>query len=259
MPKQFTREETIAKFRKVWGEQFDYSLITDENYVNTSTHVPIVCRKHGMWMQTPHDHFSGAGCPICAIERRKRIILNHGICDVLGIKKKGAVIVSYKVWRSMIERCYSNKYQERQPTYVGCEVCNEWLYFSNFKKWFEENYVDGYALDKDILIKGNKVYSPQTCCFVPQEINKLLLKHDRKRGEYPIGIHKDRNNYVVLLSRYGKQEYLGTFKTPEEAFYVYKEAKEAHIKEVADEYYSKGLITKRVYDALYRWTIEITD
>lgn len=259
MPKQFTREETIEKFRQVWGDQYDYSLITDDNYVNTSTHVPIVCRKHGMWMQTPHDHFSGAGCPICAIERRKRIILNHGICDVLGIKKKGVVTVSYKVWRSMIERCYSNKYQERQPTYVGCEVCNEWLYFSNFAEWFEENYVDGYALDKDILIKGNKVYSPQTCCFVPQEINKLLLKHDRKRGEYPIGIHKDRNNYVVLLSRYGKQEYLGTFKTPEEAFYAYKVAKEAYIKEVATKYYNDGKIARNVYEALMNYKVEITD
>ena len=65
MAKKFTREETIEKFRQVWGDQYDYSLITDDNYVNTSTRVPIVCRRHGMWMQTPHDHLQGNGCPFC--------------------------------------------------------------------------------------------------------------------------------------------------------------------------------------------------
>jgi hypothetical protein len=86
-----------------------------------------------------------------------------------------------------------------------------------------------------------------------------LLKHDRKRGKYPIGIHKDRNNYVVLLSRYGKQEYLCTFKTPEEAFNAYKVAKEAYIKEVATKYYNDGKIARNVYEALMNYKVEITD
>lgn len=114
-------------------------------------------------------------------------------------------------------------------------------------------------MDKDLLFRGNKVYSPVTCCFVPPEINKIILKRQRRRGEYPIGVHKQRNSFLALLHRYGKQEYIGTYSTPEEAFSAYKQEKEAYIKEVAKKYYSEGKITKRVYDALMKYEVEITD
>ena len=95
-------------------------------------------------------------------------------------------------WNSMIRRCYNNVYQKNYPTYGSCEVCEGWHNFQNFAKWYEENYyeIDGEKmnLDKDILVKHNKIYSPETCIFVPQRINELFTKSNKSRGEYPIGV-----------------------------------------------------------------------
>lgn len=161
----------------------------------------------------------------------------------------------------MLCRCYSHKYQEKKPTYIGCYVCEEWLSFSNFKEWFDNNYREGYQLDKDILVKGNKIYSPETCCFVPQEINQLLIKCNGSRGQHPLGVsyHSQLNKFQVRMriSNIGKN--LGLFNTANEAFQAYKTAKEAHIKEVATEYYTKGKINERVYQALMKYEVEITD
>jgi hypothetical protein len=120
-------------------------------------------------------------------------------------------------------------------------------------------YVDGYCLDKDILVSNNKIYSPETCCFVPKEINTIINRQKRQRGSLPIGVTKNKNKYLSQISKHKKRIILGYFDTPEDAFLAYKREKESYIKEVADDYYNKGLITKRVHDALYNWTIEITD
>jgi hypothetical protein len=100
----------------------------------------------------------------------------------------------YQTWNSMLERGYDNDYQKRHPTYKNITVYEEWHNFQNFAKWWEENYnsetMQGWNLDKDILVKDNKIYSPETCCFVPQEINLLLTKNNINRGKYPIGVHK---------------------------------------------------------------------
>ena len=165
----------------------------------------------------------------------------------------------------MLMRCYSAKYQEKHPSYKGCYVCNEWLYYHNFKKWYDENYyeIDGKTsqLDKDILVKNNKVYSPNTCVFVPQFINTLFTK--KHRGELPIGVsyHKYSKKYKVQLSVYknGKStlKYLGYYNTANEAFEVYKQAKEDYIKEVADEY--KDRIPVKLYEATYEYEVNIND
>ena len=167
----------------------------------------------------------------------------------------------YKAWESMLQRCYEPKYQAKYQTYKNCTVCKEWHNYQEFAKWDNENYYEvgneQMALDKDILCKGNKVYSPETCVFVPQFINKLFIKRDNVRGEYPIGVHKHRDKFKAQLNKGNERMYLGTYNTPEEAFLVYKQAKEQYIKEVANEY--KLLIPYELYEAMMNYEVEITD
>ena len=173
------------------------------------------------------------------------------------VRKKA--VKEYYIWSGMLERCYNKKFQEKQPTYKGCSVAEEWLDFQNFAKWFDENYIEGFHLDKDILIKGNKIYSPETCCFVPREINTLFTFNNINRGELPLGVGytKNKKKYVSQLSKGVLSKHLGTFSTPEEAFQAYKIAKESYIKEVADKW--KDLISEQVYEAMYNYKVEITD
>ena len=178
----------------------------------------------------------------------------------------------YKEWKSMLSRCYDPYRLNKYPTYIDVTVCKEWHNFQNFCKWYEENYYEigkgRMHLDKDILLKGCKIYSPETCMFVPERINYLLLKNDGLRGELPIGCGYFSNKTKIkvrcqILKEDGerKREHLGVFPSnrPFQAFTVYKNFKENYIKEVADEYYSKGLIPKKLYDALYKYEVEIND
>lgn len=166
-----------------------------------------------------------------------------------------------RTWRRMLYRCYDPRTIERCHTYQGCTVCDEWKHASNFKKWFDENYVEGYDLDKDLLCNGSKIYSPDTCCFVPHKINMMIIKTNKKRVKYPMGVSfcKDRQKYMATITIRDTRKNLGRYSTVEEAFQAYKTAKEAYIKEVAQEYYDRGEITKKVYDALMRYEVEITD
>ncbi|WP_394137451.1 AP2/ERF family transcription factor [Cytobacillus oceanisediminis] len=171
----------------------------------------------------------------------------------------------YKVWAAMLQRCYSLRQQEKQPTYKGCTVAEEWHNFQNFATWYDENYyeIDGHRthLDKDILQKGNKIYSPDTCVLVPQFINGLFIKRDKLRGDLPIGVKtcsRYPNKYEVRCNNNkGKRVYLKTFDTPEEAFQVYKEYKEKLIKDIAEEY--KGRLPDALYNAMFSYRVEITD
>ena len=150
------------------------------------------------------------------------------------------------------------------PTYQGCYVCSEWLVFSNFEKWFKENYKDGYELDKDLLSgKENKVYSPETCCFLPPRINKLLLTNKGRRRNI-IGSCKKGDkweSFFSALNKDGKKTrvHIGYFDSPQESFAAYKQEKEAYIKQLAQEYYDNNEITERVYKALMNYEVEITD
>ena len=181
--------------------------------------------------------------------------------------ENGEMLNSYRCWTDMLMRCYSAKYQEKHLTYNGCSVCDDWLCYSNFKKWYDNNYYEinnkTAQLDKDILIKGNKIYSPATCIFVPQFINKLFVKKQNSRGAFPIGVsyHKASKKYETKLSIFkdGKsvRKHLGLFDTPEEAFNVYKQAKEDYIKKVADEY--KDKIPTELYEAMYSYRVDIND
>lgn len=176
--------------------------------------------------------------------------------------------LEYEFWYSMLRRCYDTKFQKKHPTYKDCSVCNEWHNFQNFAKWCNENYYEiedrQMNLDKDILNKGNKLYCPDKCIFVPDRINCLFVKCNKTRGKYPIGVNyitKDRAyiSQCGIKNDKGQLEniYLGRFNTPEEAFYVYKQFKENYIKEVAEEY--KDRIPQKLYEAMYRYEVEITD
>lgn len=183
--------------------------------------------------------------------------------------KNGKHTKVYKTWCHMLERCYSKKYHEKEPTYKDCEVVKDLLNFQNFGEWYENNYykIEGETmhLDKDILYKGNKIYSPETCIFVPHNINKLFIKNDKCRGNLPIGVtyYKQTGKFVAQCSVYDNEKKikrtkrLGYYNTPEEAFEVYKQFKEKNIKEVADYY--KDKIPTKLYQAMYNYQVEITD
>lgn len=164
----------------------------------------------------------------------------------------------YNVWSRMLQRCYDIKYHEKYPTYKDCYVCDEWLNFQEFSKWFFSNYIENYVLDKDILTKNCKVYSPQTCCFVPEEINVLFTNRKLHRGEYPIGVIKCKssNSFIAQLS-INSFRLRKSFKTISEAFLFYKENKESRIKELAN--YWKDKITKDTYNAMINYKVDIDD
>lgn len=179
------------------------------------------------------------------------------------LKFNGVLTKCYTTWSSMLRRCYYIDYQKNKPTYIDCEVCEEWHNFQNFAKWYYSNYyeVEGQVmhLDKDILYKGNKMYSPDTCVFVPHNINSLFAKRQNNRGDYPIGvcIRGNKNSFSVKISKYGNDQHFYGYKTEIEAFNFYKQEKEKHIKKVANEY--KQFIPNILYQALYSYEVEITD
>lgn len=169
----------------------------------------------------------------------------------------GKMIPSFRAWHGMLGRCYGRGYQSRHASYSDCTVCDEWKTFSVFEEWFLGHYVDGWHLDKDILVKGNKEYAPDKCCYVPQEINKLFCKSDSIRGEYPIGVRFHKGKFEANLSMGSKTTYLGSFTNIGDAFERYKEEKEKYIKSLAEKY--KDQLDERVYKALCDYKVEITD
>ena len=176
-------------------------------------------------------------------------------------KENNIKTIQYTDWTNIITRCYKEKERKLHPAYEDCKVCDEWLNFQTFAKWYDANYYDvGHGrmhIDKDILHKGNKIYSPENCIFVPQEINLLFVNRRNYRGEYPIGVNKSGNKFTASYGANCKSIPLGTYDTQEEAFQAFKVAKEKHIKNVADKY--KDKIPKKLYDALYAYQFEITD
>lgn len=194
-------------------------------------------------------------------ELRKRI-MNRGINDYPdSVSTNGVLMLSYNVWRNLFVRCYLPSLHKREPTYIGCSVSKDWIHFSDFIKWYNEYHRDGYDLDKDILVKGNKVYSPKLCCFIPRKINTLLHKRVKNKKGLPSGVHTNKGlkPYKSGLSIDGKHKHLGSFDTVLEAFTAFKVEKEADIKRVAIEHFNDGLITLAVYHALMLREVSIND
>lgn len=204
-------------------------------------------------------------------------IINHFAPTILGIgivgDKYPTVInsrhtIEYQMWSNMIKRCYDEKHRMKNMTYKDVVVCEEWKRYDKFYEWVigQENYntikgVSRFSIDKDIIEKGNRIYHPDKCTLVPPRVNNLFIKSNAIRGNLPIGVtYRPKNKkYVATFGGKEAHTYLGIFHTPEEAFYTYKKAKENQIKEVAKEEYEKGTITKKCFDAMMVYEVEITD
>lgn len=265
--KRITQQEFVDRSNLIHNGKYDYSKTV---FVSTKKKVCIICPEHGEFWQYANNHLQGYGCAKCAQNNvpqfgRRKLICGVGINDSTSAISKGNKRNDrdYYMWHRMIQRCYDEKSQRKWHTYIECTVCEEWKKFSNFQTWYndpENGYIDGYQLDKDILLKGNKIYSPDTCCFVPSEINVLFTKSNLKRGDLPIGVqHYAHNRFRSYFKCGGKVTYLGVFDKVEDAFCAYKKAKEGYIKEIANRYYDKKLITQKVYEALMNYEVEITD
>lgn len=174
----------------------------------------------------------------------------------------------YMTWYHIIQRCFSSKLKEKQPAYKDIMCCDEWLLYENFYEWLHsqpnfDKWYNGkrWAVDKDILLKGNKTYSPDFCCLIPQNVNCLFLKREALRGNYPIGVHYREDGFVACCNNplINKREELGSYSTPELAFNAYKIYKENIIRQVADIEYAHGNITKECHDAMIKYEVEIDD
>ena len=173
----------------------------------------------------------------------------------------------YDLWTSMLERCYSDNFKNKHPTYKDCEVSDNFKSYEYFYEWCQNQIGFGndgngnpFHLDKDLLIKGNKVYSEDSCVFIPVDVNLVLTKRTSSRGQHLIGVcwHKRDKAFSARVNKNkGKREHLGYFKTELEAFNAYKKAKESFVKEQANKW--KGKIDDRAYEALMAYTVEITD
>ena len=175
----------------------------------------------------------------------------------------GKNVKEYVLWQSMLERCFSEKLQTRYPTYKGCNVSDNFLHYSFFYDWCQEQIGFGkvddkgrsWCLDKDLLFVGNKIYSETACVFVPQEINTFFNKQSNARGEYPLGVsfHKRVGKYVARCWVNGKRQHLGYFDTHEEAFAVYKPFKESLCKQLALKWQTE--IDERLFNTMMNWAV----
>lgn len=186
-------------------------------------------------------------------------LLKPSVCGVgfIGVGKhtpssNGSHSAAYEAWKGMLKRCYSRKFLETRPTYQGCTVCEEWHNFQNFAEWFEsqEHYSKGYQLDKDLLVDGNKVYSPSTCVLVPIQLNNLLIDSRASRGEYPIGVgfHKEKKKFQAYLTIKGKQKHLGYFDCLDDAVIAYTSAKKSYVRDTVFGWQDK--IDTKVFNRL---------
>ena len=178
-------------------------------------------------------------------------------------------IKEYESWRQILRRCFDNELKDRQPTYNNVTCCKEWLNYENFYEWLHsqsnfDKWYEGkrWAVDKDIFVKRNKIYSPENCCLVPQNVNCLFLKREAERGRYPIGVsYKENEGFVAACNNplINRREELGCYSTSEKAFVAYKNHKEDIIKQVAKIEYGKGNITKECYEMMLNYVVEIDD
>lgn len=186
-----------------------------------------------------------------------RLVQGVGINDVPGSRKTK----EYDLWVNMLNRCYSENFHRRHPAYLDCETSSEFLVFSKFRDWCQNQIgfnQPTFELDKDLLEKGNREYHPDKCVFIPKEINSSLRTKKKSRGDLPIGVCMVKNGkFRVQLNDSSGIRHLGSFSTPEQAFQVYKHAKENHIKLLANKY--RDQIDPRAYEALLNYKVEITD
>jgi len=194
----------------------------------------------------------------------KKLVYGVGVNDkTRPARVDGKIVKEYALWQNMLNRCFSDKYLKLHPTYKGCYVSDNFLHYSYFYDWCQEQIgfdnIDekgrSFQLDKDILFTGNKLYGEDTCVFVPNEINVFFVDSGAKRGGYPIGVYfaKQTGKFQTHCKVNGKQKHLGYFNTPEEAFAAYKPFKEALCKQLALKWQHE--IDERLFNAMMNWSI----
>lgn len=165
---------------------------------------------------------------------------------------------SYAKWHSMLQRCYDKQPNRKLETYIDCAVSEEWKDYQCFAEWLVNNpyYGNGYELDKDLLVKGNRVYSAETCCLIPSAINMLLICRNSIKRNYPMGVSRlgGTDRFVAKISVSNKSVHLGVFLTVEDARNAYVTAKENYVKTKALEW--RGMIDDRAFDALMTWEVQ---
>ncbi|WAW11513.1 hypothetical protein vBAcePPAc_0136 [Aeromonas phage vB_AceP_PAc] len=157
--------------------------------------------------------------PIISKNRSKVCCVGINDSDYLTQPKPNGLVVKcpiYDTWKNIINRSYNTKLHKTNPTYKDVEVCTEWLVFSNFREWFIKNHIDGYHLDKDIFSKEVKIYSPETCIYIPVWLNSFITANGASRGKYKIGVHWSKHNkkFVAQISNpiSFKNEFIGYFQ-----------------------------------------------
>ena len=180
-------------------------------------------------------------------------------------KVDGEHTIEYGTWKNMLGRCYSEKCRHKLQSYDDCTVSENFKKYSYFYEWVNKQVgfksVDDmgniFQLDKDLLSKSNKIYSENTCVFLPLEINSALAIKDSKHKNFHVGVRKNRNKCEAICRINSKSTYLGLFDTEIEAFNAYKQAKENYLKQLAEKW--KDQIDERAYNALMSYQVEITD
>ena len=186
-------------------------------------------------------------------KKKDKLVLGVGINDATYATQLKSPIKwrcpYYDRWKGMLQRCYDPKRTHRNSKYSGCTVCPEWLIFSNFKAWMETQDWEGKHLDKDLLVKGNRKYSPETCVFISPELNMFTTERSSLRGQYPLGCswHKATGKYNAYINNpfTGKKEHLGLFEDPLPAHQKWIERKSELAKLYANEQ-----TDQRIADAL---------
>lgn len=188
---------------------------------------------------------------------KRNKVFGIGVVDIKTVDLDGKTLKAYQTWKAMLGRCYSESVKASRPTYEGCEVVHTWTIFSNFKKWFDVNYVDGYHLDKDLLSKDNKIYCAQYCRFVPPYINTLIAqKYNASSGLPGVTWAVQEGKWKAQIFKDSKKLHLGYYSDKLDAFEVYCIEKESQIKKIAINAYEKGHIDVDILQSLLKYEVK---
>lgn len=231
----------------------------------------------------------GLFCKVTSVVKRTRYVefedgfqnhttlanLKRGICKNrrysrvwgVGINEKGKHAAQvdgvgtkiYDLWTAMLARCYGSS---KTNAYRYCTVDPRFHYFQDFAEWCTEQVgfnESDFMLDKDMLQRGNTIYGPDTCAFIPPEMNYFYKNTKKARGDYPVGVHIEAKSgkYVAQINKEGRRVCLGRFTTPEKAFHAYKTEKELQSRALAEKW--KDCVDERVYNIFTELTINIED
>lgn len=205
---------------------------------------------HTKWVEAKHIR-NGFGIR----SPYEKLILGAG-CLGEGVYNSKNSVDAYSVWHNMLKRCYSKAFQGRHPSYVGCTVCDEWLNFQVFAEWYynHESYGFGYDLDKDLLVDGNRIYSPEFCCMLPEELNVFISKRGNSENGLPTGVQRQGvDTFRADFGRFGRSHYIGAFNNIDDALIAYKKAKRGVFLELTEKW--KYLVAVDVYESILNFEV----